>query len=255
MALRAIPLDILDDLSSRFITNIPVENRKNWMHLFFQIELAYWFYLDVYYKDRRRKLNKCNMDELSVHLCRHIPFLRAHLPRVDIILKLLRQWREYKHRIPTVGAIMLNEDMSKVLLVESFWRKNLWGFPKGKVNEDEHPALCASREVLEETGFDISLFINKNHFIEHEIKNQLVRLYIIPGVKESTKFQTLTTNEIGNIKWFSLSNLPYTTMDMTPQVKMGIEPKNFFLVAPFIREIKLWVKQQREEELSMIYRH
>ncbi|XP_074115849.1 m7GpppN-mRNA hydrolase-like [Cotesia typhae] len=198
------------------------------MHIFFQIELAHWFYLDVHCEDRTRKLGRCDLAEMSVHLCRHVSYLRAHLPRVDMILKLLRQWREYKHSIPTFGAIMLNEDLTKVLLVESFWRKNLWGFPKGKVEEDEDPESCAAREVLEEVGFDISLLINKDRFIEHEIKNQRVRLYIIPGVKENTTFHPMTKNEIGNIKWFPLSNLPYTITDMTSQVKMDIDPKNFF---------------------------
>lgn len=33
------------------------------------------------------------------------------------------------------------------LLVQGYWSKSNWGFPKGKVNEDEGPAVCAIREV------------------------------------------------------------------------------------------------------------
>lgn len=49
--------------------------------------------------------------------------------------------------MPTYGAIILNEDLSHVLLVQSFLTKASWGFPKGKVNEEEEPWLCACREV------------------------------------------------------------------------------------------------------------
>ncbi len=33
------------------------------------------------------------------------------------------------------------------LLVQGFWARATWGFPKGKVNEDEAPDVCAVREV------------------------------------------------------------------------------------------------------------
>ena len=43
-----MPVHILDDLCCRFIINIPEEERTNHVRIFFQIELAYWFYLDFY---------------------------------------------------------------------------------------------------------------------------------------------------------------------------------------------------------------
>ena len=33
------------------------------------------------------------------------------------------------------------------LLAQGFWTKSSWGFPKGKVNEEEAPHNCAVREV------------------------------------------------------------------------------------------------------------
>lgn len=35
----------------------------------------------------------------------------------------------------------------QVLLVQGYLAKSGWGFPKGKVNEDEAPHDCAVREV------------------------------------------------------------------------------------------------------------
>lgn len=74
----------------------------------------------------------------------HIPFLRS---RESQVLDVLKEWREYKRSVPTYGAILLNEDMTQVLLVQSYWTKTSWGFPKGKVNQDEDPLNCAVREV------------------------------------------------------------------------------------------------------------
>jgi mRNA-decapping enzyme subunit 2 len=56
-------------------------------------------------------------------------------------------WRTYKLSVPTFGAIILDQDMSHILLVQGFYSKCSWGFPKGKINEGEESARCAVREV------------------------------------------------------------------------------------------------------------
>ncbi|XP_011499101.1 PREDICTED: m7GpppN-mRNA hydrolase [Ceratosolen solmsi marchali] len=245
MSEHAIPVDILDDLSSRFIINIPEEERKDHIRICFQIELAHWFYLDFYCTEEDSKLKSCGMKEFTTHIFRHIPFLKPHVPRVDVILD---QWREYKQNVPTFGAIVLNEDLTKVLLVQSYWAKSSWGFPKGKINEDEDPSHCAVREVLEETGFDISNLIDKNEYIESVINDQLVRLYLIYGVQKDTKFQPKTRKEIKNVEWFDLENLPNNKKDMTPKVKMGVGPNAFFMVVPFVKRMKRWVQEKLQRD-------
>lgn len=52
----------------------------------------------------------------------------------------------YVCSVPVFGAILLNASLTHVLLVRSFRGKS-WGFPKGKINEDEPHADCAAREV------------------------------------------------------------------------------------------------------------
>lgn len=54
------------------------------------------------------------------------------------------------------------------ILVQSFFAKNSWSFPKGKVNENEDPVKCAIREVYEETGFDCGHLVNPNDYVEGE---------------------------------------------------------------------------------------
>ena len=74
------------------------------------------------------------------------------------------------------------------------------------------------------------------------INDQTVRLYVIHGVEETTKFQTNTRCEIRDIKWFPVDALPMNKTDQSSKAKLGVAPNNFFMVIPFLREIKAWVK-------------
>ena len=122
-----------------------------------------------------------------------------------------------------------------MLLVQGFWSKNSWGFPKGKVNEGEHPARCAVREVLEETGFDISISISAEEFLETTVNDQLTRLYIIPGVPNNSQFIPRTRNEIRAVKWFPIADLPTNKKDALTKIKLGFGSASFFMVFPFVR--------------------
>nr|XP_012220436.1 PREDICTED: m7GpppN-mRNA hydrolase [Linepithema humile] len=246
---HTVPSDILDDLSSRFIINVPEEERKDLVRICFQIELAHWFYLDFYCTEENPKLKSCSMKEFATHIFKHIPFLKPHVQHIDAVLE---QWREYKQNVPTFGAIVLNEDMTKVLLVQSYWAKNSWSFPKGKVNEDEEPLHCAIREVLEETGFDISNLIDKNEYIESVINDQVIRLYIITGVQKDTKFEPKTRKEIKNVDWFAVADLPNNKKDMTPKMKIGVGPNAFFMVVPFVKRVKRWIQEKQQREKNAI---
>ncbi|GLV31702.1 Decapping protein 2 [Carabus blaptoides fortunei] len=237
---HSIPLDVLNDLCSRFIISVPDAAKQNLVRICFQIELAHWFYLDFYCTDDV-KLRSCGIKEFAAHIFQHVPFLHPHAEHVD---KVLEEWREYKQSVPTYGAILLSEDLTHVLLVQSYWAKNSWGFPKGKVNEDEEPSHCAIREVLEETGFDISNSIDKNEFIESVINDQLVRLYLITGIDRNTTFQPRTRYEIKCCEWFALADLPSNKKDCTPKLKKGVSPNAFFMVLPFVKRMKRWVSDK-----------
>jgi mRNA-decapping enzyme subunit 2 len=55
---------------SRFIINVPVEERKDLVRICFQIELAHWYYLDFYCADDKaeNKLKPCGMKEFTAHM-------------------------------------------------------------------------------------------------------------------------------------------------------------------------------------------
>uniref|UniRef100_T1IYD2 m7GpppN-mRNA hydrolase n=1 Tax=Strigamia maritima TaxID=126957 RepID=T1IYD2_STRMM len=237
-----IPSDILDDLSSRFIINVPDEERHDLIRLFFQIELAHWFYIDFYYNcPNEAELPSCTLREFAKQLFQHIPFLCGYLDQFQTVFE---QWKMYKITVPTYGAILMDVSLEKVVLVQSYSTSS-WGFPKGKVNADEEAHVCAIREVFEETGFDISELIDENEFFENCINNQVIRLYIITRVPSDTQFQTTTRKEIKKIDWFSISDLPQHKNDATPKTYLGMTPNKFFSVMAFVRPLRQWIQSQQ----------
>ncbi|XP_055383540.1 putative uncharacterized protein DDB_G0282133 [Condylostylus longicornis] len=237
-----IPSDILDDLASRFIINTPVDERQNFIRICFQIELAHWFYLDFFCGNEEKKLIPCGLKQFASHLFQHIPFLCIYLTEVD---KILEDWKEYKLSVPTYGAILVSEDLKNVLLVQSYWAKSSWGFPKGKINEHESPVHCATREVYEETGFDITNMIVPDHYIECVINYQYTRLYIVRNVPTSTNFLPRTRKEIKCCEWFPLDSLPTTKNDTNCKSQLGVNPNSFFMIIPFMKRLKKWISDNR----------
>ena len=235
-----IPGDILDELAVRFILNMPQQEKNDMMRVMFKVEEAHWFYIDFYVMgEPERKLASGTMREFAEHMFRHVPPLQPHADKVD---EIMQTWREYKIAVPTFGAIILNPDLDKVLLVQGFSAKASWGFPKGKVNQEEPGDECAAREVMEEIGYDITPRLDSEEYLEQIINDKPVRLYVIHGVEETTKFQTNTRCEIRDIKWFPLDSLPTSKTDQSCKLKLGVAPNNFFMVIPFLRDIKAWVR-------------
>ncbi len=69
---------------SRFIINIPEEERNNLIRVFFQIELAHWFYLDFYCQENP-ELKARGIKDFSAQIFRHCPTLIQYADNVDEI--------------------------------------------------------------------------------------------------------------------------------------------------------------------------
>ncbi|THV04962.1 DCP2-domain-containing protein [Dendrothele bispora CBS 962.96] len=215
--------DVLEDLSSRFILNLPEEELASLERISFQIEQAHWFYED-FIREQNPKFPSLPLKKFSAMLFEQCPMLNHFKADHD---QAFHNFMLYKTRVPVCGAIMLNESWEKCLLVKGWKSSSGWGFPKGKINEDEPTSSCAVREVLEETGYNLAGQINSADVIEMVIKEQRIVLYIVPGVPEEFPFKTKTRKEISKIEWFRLVDLP------TWKRQKGSAGK-FYLITPFI---------------------
>lgn len=230
------PRELLDDLCSRFVLNCPKEDLQSFERILFLIECAHWFYEDNA-MEQNPSLKSLSLREFTSLMFQSCAALRPYIAHIDDIYK---DFTSYKVRVPVTGAIILDESYERCLLVKGWKAGASWSFPRGKKAKDEEDHMCAIREVLEETGFDISKLLNVDHNIEVTVGQQRVRLYIIGGVKEDTVFAPQTKKEISEITWHRVDELPPTNGEASSRGPNGMK---YFMVGPFIRPLKAWIQE------------
>ncbi|CAA9990692.1 mRNA-decapping enzyme 2, putative [Plasmodium knowlesi strain H] len=235
--------DALLDCYGRFIALLPEFLLKDHVHLYFQIQEAYWWYDDMWQEKYPDKLPKLSLKTFGYLICDDCPILKKYVPP-SAHEKFSLNWRRYCRTIPLRGAILLNHNLKKCLLVKG-WSTDSWSFPKGKVDELEEDSVCACREIYEEIGIDIFPYIDEQVFIETHIEDQPIKLFIIPGVKEETKFQPKTRKEIGAIRWFEIEKL-FQHINLKNKKSILFESKkeriNEWFVGPFIPNLVKWIE-------------
>lgn len=227
------PQELLDDLCSRFVLNVPKEDQQSFERILFLVEYAHWFYEDNSVENNP-SLKSFTLKEFTSLLFNNCDVLRPYAAHIDDIFK---DFTSYKVRVPVTGAIILDESYERCLLVKG-WKGTSWSFPRGKKNKDEEDHTCAVREVLEETGFDVSKFLNNDEYIEMIFGQQRVRLYIVAGVKDDTAFAPLTKKEISEIAWHRLDELQPANNDV---ISRGITGLKLYMVAPFLASLEAWI--------------
>ncbi|KAL8538596.1 hypothetical protein ACS0TY_000567 [Phlomoides rotata] len=227
------PQELLDDLCSRFVLNVPKEDQQSFERILFLVEYAHWFYEDNSV-EKNPSLKSLTLKEFTTLLFNNCDVLKPYVPHIDDIFK---DFTSYKVRVPVTGAIILDETYERCLLVKG-WKGTSWSFPRGKKNKDEEDHNCAIREVLEETGFDVSPLLNKDDYNEMIFGQQRVRLYIVAGVKEDTFFAPLTKKEISEIAWQRIDELQHANADV---ISRGITGLKLYMVAPFLASLKSWI--------------
>ncbi|CDO71587.1 hypothetical protein BN946_scf184911.g57 [Trametes cinnabarina] len=231
--------EVLEDLSSRFILNLPEEELASVERVCFQVEQAHWYYEDFVREQNPSKFPSYTLKTFSEALFHACPLLAHWAEDHD---KTFASFMQYKTRVPVCGAIMLNDTWDKCVLVKGWKSSAGWGFPKGKINEQEPKHRCAIREVLEETGYNLENQLDPENVIQLSIKQQSISLYIVPGVPEDFPFETRTRKEISKIAWFRLSDLP--TWKRNKPV-----PGKFYLISPFIGPLKAFIHDRKPRNL------
>lgn len=186
-----------------------------------------------------------------LRIFQHCPLLASF--SVENHTKAFEEFLQYKTRIPVRGAIMLNHEMDSVVLVKG-WKKGAnWSFPRGKINKDEDDLDCAIREVYEETGLDLKTAglvptESKPKYIEINMREQQLRLYVFRDVPMDTNFQPRTRKEISKIEWYKLSELPTFRKKTAQQNQDAAGNNKFYMVAPFLVPLKKWVASQKKQD-------
>ncbi|XP_044462087.1 mRNA-decapping enzyme subunit 2-like [Mangifera indica] len=231
------PQELLDDLCSRFVLNVPKEDQQSFERILFLVEYAHWFYEDNSVENNP-SLKSFTLKEFTSLLFNSCDVFRPYVAHIDDIFK---DFTSYKVRVPVTGAIILDETYERCILVKG-WKGSSWSFPRGKKNKDEEDHTCAVREVLEETGFDVSMLLNKDDYIEVIFGQQRVRLYIIAGVKDNAAFAPQTKKEISEIAWHRLDDLQPASADV---ISHGITGLKLYMVAPFLISLKEWISAHK----------
>lgn len=106
-----------------------------------------------------------------------------------------------------VFRILNNE--TQVLMIR---RRDLWDLPKGKLEAGESHAMCAVREVAEETGSRLPLVVgflaHTNHsYVESNTRvNKKTTWYAMVFDDRDVQFQPQSVEEITEVQWWPLQD-------------------------------------------------
>lgn len=241
----------LDDLSTRFILNLPLADLSEAQRICFHLEEAQWFYED-FIRPLDPSLPSMNLRRFCERMFAHCPTLSTYTPEEH--MNAFENFLQYKSRVPVRGAIMLNEAMDSAILVKG-WKKGAnWSFPRGKINLDEDDLTCAIREVYEETGYNLETSglvpADRNvKYIEITMREQQIRLYVFRNVPMDTYFEPRTRKEISKIEWWPLSELPaYRKKGRPEQQENVVRDNKFYNVAPFLVQLRKWIIEQKKQD-------
>jgi mRNA-decapping enzyme subunit 2 len=250
--------DWLDDLSVRFLINLPESELSSVPRLCFHVEEAQWIYEDFIRPGAAaggNPLPSLNLREFLKYLFQHCP-LTSNFSDAQHIAAF-EEFMAYKVRVPVRGAILMDRDMEKVVLVRGWKKGSSWSFPRGKINKDEADLACAIREVYEETGYDIRqqglVPEGGDGAVKHidvTMREQNVRLFVFRGVPEDTPFEPQTRKEISKIQWYQIKDLPgFKNQKKAHQhAEQAAQANRFYMVAPFLGPLKKWIAAQKRND-------
>ena len=176
-------------------------------------------------------------------------------PLCDQFNELWAEFSRYRRKISTYGTILLNKSATAVILCQDYNTK-AWTFPAGKVNQGEKGIEAGARETYEETGFDpmctLGLtktmkevnsdlpwdMLNEDHalrYTESDGSGKLRTCFICYGVPDDFPFAPVARKEVSAVEWHKLNDLP----------------KRSFAVAPFLPQLRRWIKKNVKNRRNM----
>ncbi|KAH0485654.1 MAG: hypothetical protein KVP17_000782 [Porospora cf. gigantea B] len=192
--------EALEDCFMRFVVGMP-PNFSRTLHFYFQLQKAFFFYEDFWVDNHRGELPRLSFRAFGTLLTLSFPLAQcSHFDQLYCV------WQCYNRHIPRRGAILLNKQLNKVIMVRQ-WGSQHWMFPRGKIEQGETDRECAVREILEELSLNLRTLIHEDVFIEVLAKGQSVKLFVVPDMSEDVVCYPHTRKEIESTKWVSLESL------------------------------------------------
>nr|GEZ80323.1 mRNA-decapping enzyme subunit 2 [Tanacetum cinerariifolium] len=99
------PKELIDDLCSRFVLNVPKEDQQSFERILFLVEYAHWFYEDNSVENNP-SLKSFTLKEFTSLMFNSCDVLKPYVPHIDDIFK---DFTSYKVRVPVTGAIILDQ--------------------------------------------------------------------------------------------------------------------------------------------------
>lgn len=133
-------VEVLEDLSSRFIVNLPKEELQSIQRICFQVEQAHWFYED-FLRPMNASLPSLNLRRFSIYILQtaslEVPLIRQYVSsdQSQDDSNRVQDWQalgqasygleaafdeflKYKTRVPVCGVILVSEDWKSVSVPE-----------------------------------------------------------------------------------------------------------------------------------------
>ncbi|KLV27748.1 ADP-ribose pyrophosphatase [Niallia circulans] len=109
---------------------------------------------------------------------------------------------------PGAVAVIAITDDNKLVMVEQYRKpleKVIVEIPAGKLEKGEEPALCARRELEEETGYECeSLELVSSFYTSPGFADEIIHIYVAKGLKQKENAAGLDEDEFVNVLEISL---------------------------------------------------
>ncbi len=184
-----------------------------------KLQTAYWYYIDVECKLRPHELPFCSFTDFVAQCWTSLSALRRFVPDRSAVGREVHKFIVYRKNMPTAGCLVMSES-GRCLFIKGFDLES-YSLPKGKVEPGETLEEAAVREVREETGLDVSEWLDASVHWEvkpwseshnRNIRNATCHIFLakVPEWVEANARVPRTARvhrEVNKLRWIPLADV------------------------------------------------
>jgi ADP-ribose pyrophosphatase len=149
-----------------------------------------------------------NLEEKTLHSEEIFSGKVISLHLQDVELPNGKQSKREIIKHPGAVAILAITNDKKVVMVEQYRKaleRTIVEIPAGKLEKGEEPALCARRELEEETGYECeSLELLTSFYTSPGFADEIVHVYLATGLTKKENSAALDEDEFVNLEELTL---------------------------------------------------